>query len=103
MFEGCPLILVPLDGTETADEARDKVLAALLGMGYTAFINPAGKLEVCTDCKGKTPIAVSEFGLVGGLPMLLGVVTCPEFPPVPVRDETWGSLKYLYSDSPESQ
>lgn len=96
MFEGCPIILVPLDGTETATGARDKVLAALLAAGYTAFINGDGKLEVTMDCDGTLPGGVDEVGLGGGLPMPLGVIICPPELPVGVEDRSWGRVKDGY-------
>jgi hypothetical protein len=96
MFEGCPIIFVPLDGTETAAGARDKVLAALLAAGYTAFINGDGKLEVTMDCDGTLPGGLDEVGLSGGLPMPLGVIICPPELPVGVEDRSWGRVKDGY-------
>lgn len=99
MFEGCPLILVEFDGTETLDEALGKILAALGGAGYTAFINSDGKIEVTEDCDGDLPTGVDEFGLVGGLPMPLGIEICPTpDPTVGVEIESWGSIKSKYQN-----
>lgn len=95
-FEDCPIIFVALDGTETADDARDKVLAALVGAGYAAFINIDGKIEVDADCMGGLPKGIDEFGVSGGLPMALGIVVCPPDLPVPVEKRTWGSVKELF-------
>jgi hypothetical protein len=98
-FEGCPIVIAVLDGTETADEVRDALLAALLDAGHTAFINEDGKIEVAEDCTGMTPIGVDEFGMSGGAPMDLGIVICPPpLPPVPVNEASWGELKGRYSD-----
>jgi hypothetical protein len=95
-FEGCPAISVPLDGTETADQARDKVLAALLAAGYSASIGTDGRIVVDADCSGTYPAGTDELGLSGGSPMHLGIGSCPPPGPVGVSERTWGTLKNLY-------
>ncbi len=94
MVEGCPLIAVALDGTETAAEVRAKVVAALLLAGYTAFINDEDKVEITGDCGGALPTGIDEFGLTGGVPMDLGVEICPPpDDPTATEETTWGAFK----------
>ena len=101
MFEGCPLVTVPVPPGAPADLVRDAVLAALLAEGYTAEINADGKLEVTGDCTGMEPTGVDEFGVVGGLPMDLGIVICPPpLTPVPNVPGSWGAIKSFFA-SPE--
>ncbi len=96
-LEGCPIIFVPLDGTESAAVVRGKVLAALAAAGYTAFLNPDDKVEITGDCTGGLPTGVDEFGLVGGHPMDLGIEICPPpEEPTPYEPTTWGRVKSLY-------
>lgn len=97
MVEGCPLIAVALDGTETAAEVRAKVVAALLLVGYTAFINDEDKVEITGDCDGDLPTGIDEFGLTGGVPMDLGIEICPPpDDPTPTEETNWGTLKELW-------
>jgi hypothetical protein len=97
-FIGCAPISVMLTGTETAADVKSLLLAALLGAGYTAFINASCEVEVLTACAGP-PLGVEEFGLGGGAPMALGLGACPPFmPPVGVRPSSWGAIKAHFDD-----
>lgn len=94
MFEGCPLISIPLDGTETPADVRAELLAALVAEGYVAFINEEAKLEVTGDCVGELPTGVDEFGLTGGPPMPLGILICPPpDEPSATSETSWGAVK----------
>jgi hypothetical protein len=96
-FIGCPPIPVPLDGTETPAIVAAKILAALIAAGYSAFINPAGQVEVIADCTGAAPLGVEEFGPAGGAPMALELEVCPPDEPLRTRRSTWGGIKALYA------
>jgi hypothetical protein len=102
ILEGCLLVAVMLDGDETAAEVRAELLAALLGAGYSAFINADDKVEITEDCTGELPLGVDEFGLTGGLPMPQGIVVCPPpDDPVPWQPASWGMLKGRFRAPPE--
>lgn len=95
-FEGCPAISVPLDGTESATTARDKLLAALLAAGYDAHVGPDGRIVVDADCHGTFPDGTDEYGLAGGDPMHLGIGSCPPPDVTGTHGGTWGALKSIY-------
>jgi hypothetical protein len=93
---GCPMLIVPLDGTETAAGVAAKVLAALLAAGYAAHIDADGRVVIDLDCTGHPPTGIDEYGLVGGLPMSLDMGSVPPDRPTPARHGTWGAIKTLY-------